>query len=113
MKINKPYTVAIIFFFFNSVALPYGLTYTTLLTPFFYLYIVRKTNTEPIIPFLLLTSPFIVAHLINGVDFPAYAASLLNIICIYLFGVSLYLYLRSPNNLEGIFRRLIQINFVL
>jgi hypothetical protein len=113
MKINKPYTVAFIFFFLNAVALPYGLTYTTLLSPFFYFYIVRQLKTEPIIPFLLALSPFIIAHLVNGVNLPVYLASLLNIICVYLFALTFFIYLRQPNNLEGIFKRLIWINFIL
>jgi hypothetical protein len=114
MRINKPFVVAILFFFLNSVGLPYGLTYMTLLAPLFYLYIVRRTSADPVLPFVTLLSPFIIAHFINGVDNPgAYVASFLNVTGVYLFGLSFCLYLRGPNDLEGIFRRLLIINFIL
>ncbi len=113
MKISKVLLVGIMVFFLNSAGLPYGLLYTTLLVPFFYLWIIRRTKWEPVLPFLLMLSPFIIAHLIIGVDAPAYFISLSNIICIYIFCVAFYLFLRSGADIERLFTRLLFINFFL
>ena len=39
MHVNKYVPFAIIYFFINSLALPFGLTYTSLMAPFFYIWI--------------------------------------------------------------------------
>jgi hypothetical protein len=109
----KFFLVAIIVFFLNSAGLPYGLLYTTLLTPFFYIWVVRKTGSEPILPFLLLLTPFIIAHMVVGVDLPTYLISFLNITCIYIFCCAFYLFLRSGTDIGSIFKRLLFINFFL
>ena len=113
MKINKFLPLAILFFFFNSAGLSYGLTYTTLLTPFFYYWIVVKQKTEPLSPFLLLLIPFIIAHLLQQVDVRVYLVSLLNIICVYIFCYAFYVFLKENHTLELIFRKLLYINFIL
>ena len=109
----KFFLVAIIVFFLNSAGLPYGLLFTTLLTPFFYVWVVRKTGSEPLLPFFLLLLPFIIAHLVVGVDLPTYGISLLNITCIYIFCRAFYLFLRSGADIGGLFKRLLFINFFL
>jgi hypothetical protein len=113
MKINSFFLLAMVFFFLNSAGLPYGLQYTTLLTPIFYVWIIRKTGREPILPFLLVLMPFIIIHQVNGVDLSSYLVSLLNIICIYVFCVAFHLFLRSRADMERLFTRLLYINFVL
>jgi len=113
MKINSFFLLAMVFFFLNSVGLPYGLQYTTLLTPIFYVWIIRKTGREPVLPFLLALMPFIIIHQVNGVDLSSYLVSLLNIICIYVFCVAFHLFLRSGVDMERLLTRLLYINFVL
>ncbi len=105
--------LAIVVFFLNSAGMPYGLLLTTIFTPLFYLWIIRRTGVEPIIPFILLLCPFIIAHLILGVDAPTYFVSLLNITCIYIFCLAFYLFLRSGADIEYLFTRLLLINFFL
>jgi len=112
-KASKLLLLAVVVFFLNSAGLPYGLLYTTLLTPFFYLWIVRRTGKEPLLPFVLILSPFIIAHFINGMEIPAYGVSLLNITCIYIFCRAFYLFLRSGPDLGALFTRLLFINFFL
>ena len=113
MKINKYFPFALLFFFFNTTGLPYGLLYTTILTPLFYLWIIRRTGTEPILPFLLILTPYMIIHVVNGVDGKAYIVSILNIICIYIFCLTFYLFLRSGARIEKIYDRLLYINFFL
>ncbi len=115
MKINKFVLIAVVFFFFNSVGLPYGLTYMTLLTPMFYWWILRKTRSEPVIPFLALLIPFLVIQLINRPDIGVLAISLANMICIYVFCRAFYLFEKTaPEPLvEKIFDSLLYMNFYL
>jgi len=46
MKVNKYFPFAFVYFFVNSVALPFGVTYMALLAPFFYLWILLKRKKE-------------------------------------------------------------------
>jgi hypothetical protein len=113
MAINKYFPFAFVYFFANSVGLPYGLTYMTLLCPFFYFWVVAKQKKEPLLPFLLLLSPFILIHLSNGVDVKAYFFSFLNVIGVYMFCRAVYLFARNVTNPEKIFDKLLYINFIL
>lgn len=113
MRINKFLPFAILFFFFNSFGLPYGLTYTAILTPFFYCWIVLKEKTEPLFPFLVLLVPFVIAHLLQKTDFQVYLISLLNYISVYIFSYAFYVFLKENHSLEFIFKRLLYINFIL
>ena len=113
MRINKFFPFAFLFFFINSFALSYGLTYTTLLTPFFYYWIVRTKRTEPLAPFLLLLAPFIIAHLLQGVNEKAYIVSLINLISVFIFCYAFAVFLKESESLDFILNRLLKINFVL
>lgn len=113
MRINKYLPFALLFFFANSLGLPYGLTYTALLTPFFYYWIIVKRKTEPILPLLLVLVPFIIAHFFHPVNGSVYLKSLINIIGVYVFCYAFVVFLRENHSLDFIFKRLLQINFVL
>ena len=113
MKINKFLPLAFLFFFMNSFGLPYGLTYTALLTPFFYYWIIVKQRTEPLIPFLLILTPFIVAHLLQPVFEKAYYVSLVNVIGVYISCYAFAVFMKNNSSLDFIFKRLLQINFLL
>ena len=85
MKINKFLPFAILFFFVNSFGLSYGLTYTAILTPFFYYWFVLHTRVEPVLPFLALLTPFVIAHFLQPIDSSVYFVSLLNLMTVYIF----------------------------
>lgn len=112
MRINKYFPFAFLFFFINSFALSYGLTYTTLLTPFFYYWVVRTRKTEPLAPFLLILAPFIIAHLLQAVNEKVYLVSLVNVICVYIFCYAFAVFLKENESLDLLFKRLLKINFV-
>ena len=113
MKINKYLPFAILFFFVNSLGLPYGLTYTALLTPFFYYWIVTKRKTEPVLPFILILIPFIIAHFFEPTVSQVYLVSLINVIGVYIFCYAFAIFLNENHSLDFIFKRLLQINFIL
>ena len=85
VKINKYLPFAILYFFLNSLGLPNGLTYTALLSPFFYYWIVVTRKRELFLPFLLAFLPFMVLQLIQGVDTKSYVISSLSMAAAYIF----------------------------
>jgi len=111
---NKFLLIALFFFFLNAAGLPQGLTYMALLTPLLYVWIVCHRQREILWPFLLLLFPFIVLHLaVNDASFKPYFVSLANLVAIYVFCQAFILFLSRARNLETIFYRLLQINFIL
>lgn len=114
MKVNKYFPFAFIYFFVNSVALPFGLTYTAILAPVFYIWILLERKKEVVIPFIILLAPFILIHVLYvDVVRKVYFYSLLNVVLIYVFCQAVYTFLTVCTNIEKIFRRLLIINFVL
>lgn len=114
MKLNKYFPFAGLYFFINSVALPFGLTYTALLGPFFYGWILLKRKKEIFLPFITLLLPFIILHIfVVGVDLQSYAFSMLNIILVYFFGQAFYTFLKVASEPEKIFRKILFFNFLL
>jgi hypothetical protein len=96
------------------VALPLGLTFMTLLAPFFYFWVLLKRKKEILLPFVTVLLPFIIVHVfITGVDLKSYVLSTLNIIMIYIFCQAFYTFLRVHPDPERIFRKLLILNFVL
>jgi hypothetical protein len=105
---------AIIYFFLNIVALPFGLTYTALLAPVLYVWILLKRKNEILLPFIALLLPFVIAHIwIVGVELQAYVITFLNLMAIYIFGQAFYTWLKTDNEKEKIFKILLQINIFL
>lgn len=114
MKWNKYLPFAIIFFFFNTVGLPLGLTYTTLLAPLFLVWVLLKRKTEILFPFIFLFLPFMIAHLFFvGVDLTTYVITMANLLCIYIFGQAVYTWLKIDNDKEKILRWLLLANTIM
>jgi hypothetical protein len=114
MKLNKYLPFAIIYFFLNSIGLPFGLLYTTLLSPLLYFWVLKKRKKEILFPFLILLLPFIIIHLfIVGVDLKSYFASILNLISVYIFCQAFYTFLLHCRNIDKIYFVLLIINFIL
>ncbi len=113
MGTNKYFPFAVIYFFLNSIGLPLGLTYTTLLAPLFYYWVVITRKREILWPFFLVLIPFMIVHLNEGVDQKRYFVSLLNLTAVYIFCQAFYTFLKKCKDIEGIFRKLVIINFIL
>src|ERR1700704_1704731 len=104
MKVNKYLPFAIVYFFFNSVGLPYGLTYMTLLAPFFYVWILVVRKKEILLPFIIVLLPFIIIQFISGeVEPKSYFLSLVNFLLVYIFCQAVYTFLKVCKDPEGIF----------
>src|SRR5260221_5260413 len=113
MKINKYYPFVFVYFFVNAVGLPLGMLYTTLLTPLFYVWLVLKGKKEILLKFFVCFIPFIVIHLINGVDKFTYVKSTLLFLKVYGFCYAFYTLITSNQQMEKLFRKLLVTNFIL
>ncbi len=113
MKINKYLPFAALYFFFNSLGLPAGLTYTALLAPFFYWWVLSERKKDIIIPFLVVMLPFFIIHIyIVRVDFKNYIVSFFNLMAVYIFCQAAYTFFKKADNPELVLRKLLFINFI-
>ncbi len=113
MKMNKYFPFAFVYFFVNSLALPFGLTYTALLAPLFYIWILLTRKKEILLPFLAILLPFIIIQVtIVGVDTKSYFLSLLNFILVYVSCQAIYTFLLVCKEPEKIFRGILILNFI-
>ena len=112
MRINKFFPVVFIYFFINSFGLPFGLTYTALLSPLLYLWMIITRKREVLWPFLLILLPVVLIHLAIGVDLNSYFVSVLNMTLVYIFCQAVYTFLIRCKQPEKIFHQLLVINFI-
>src|SRR5215471_516148 len=114
MTVNKYFPFAFLYFFINASALPFGLTYTALLAPLFYVWVVITRKKEIHLPFIAILAPFIVVQILYvGVTRKVYFYSLANVVLVYIFCQAVYTFLTTCINVEKIFRWLLIINFIL
>jgi len=113
MKVNKSYPFAFVYFFVNAVGLPFGLLYTTILTPLFYMWIVIKGKRIVIFKFLVFLTPFLINHIVNGVDSYVYAKSVLLFFTVYIFCYAFYTLITISDVLGKILEKLLISNFIL
>jgi hypothetical protein len=113
MRINKYFPFAFLYFFVNSLALPFGLTYTAILSPLFYWWIAAKRKQEVLLPFIFFILVFGIIHKSQGVDTNSYILSVLNFTTVYIFCQAFYTFLKNCNNPEKILWKLLVINFIL
>ncbi len=112
MHINKYLPFACCYFFFNSLALPFGLTYTALLSPLLYWWVITTRKKEVLLPFFVGLCPFLIVHVINGVDTGSYIISIVNYLLVYIFCQAFYTFLISVKDAEVIFRRILIFNTI-
>ena len=93
MRFNKYYPFALIYFFVNAVGLPFGMLYTILLTPLFYVWLLLKRKKLILLKYLIVTTPFIINHLINGVDQFQYWRSVVLYFTVYIFCYTFYIFI--------------------
>lgn len=111
LKVSKYQLLAYIYFFFNSVGLVGGLLYTNILSPFFYVWLLKKSKQPILFPLLVFLIPFDIIHLILGVEIKSFIVSNLLFISTYIFVVSFHYFIHHYHELEGIYKRLLIANF--
>src|SRR5688500_356701 len=112
-KINKYMPLAVLYFFVNSLWLPEGLLYTTLLTPFFIVWLYNHSALKPIAIFFIVTFLFAVIHLLLGVDILFYLKSYLLFTSVFVFVLAFFHFTRVCNSLGEIFKKILILNFFL
>src|ERR1700761_5459022 len=113
LTINKYLPVVLLYFFLNGFLLPQGLLYTSLLAPvFLYLNFTWRT-LKVLLLFLAMTVPFIVAHLVNGVEMMYYLRSFALALSIVIFLVAFHRFLQACGTLRSFYRILLIINIIL
>jgi hypothetical protein len=113
IRINKYFPFAILYFFLNSVFLPLGLLYTTLLTPFFLIWLYGQNKIKYGWVFFILTIPFAYIHYRQGIDLYYYFKSYVLLFTVFVFILIMIRFLQITTSLRTIFRRLLNINFFL
>ena len=113
MKVNKYLPFAFIYFFINTVGLPLGLTYTAILSPFFYWWILTKRKQEIILPFLGSILIFVIIHMAGGTNVKSYLISLTNLLTVYIFCQAAYTFFKICRDPENIYWSLFLVNFIL
>ena len=113
IRINKYLPFAILYFFLNSVFLPLGLLYTTLLTPFFLIWLYRQNRIKYLWVFFILTIPLPYIHYRQGIDSYYYLKSYVLLFTVFVFILTMIRFLQITTSLRTIFRQLLKINFFL
>ena len=112
MKVNKYFLVFLIYFFFNSVGLPHGLLYTTLLAPVFIYWLYKKNNKRVVFNFLLFSTPIVLIHSIQGMNMQSFLKSFFLLFTTYVFTYAFYVFLNRTKNLGPYFKRLLIFNSI-
>jgi hypothetical protein len=112
LTIHRYLPIAAFYFFFNCAGLPVGYFYTSLLSPLIFVWLYLKGNRWLTTKFLLVLSPFFVAHALLGISSPLeYLRTLLHWWTVYIAVYALCWALMRCPNLERLFEELILLNF--
>jgi hypothetical protein len=109
--------VAAFYFFLNHagvdyLGLPTGMFYTSLLSPFIYIWLYLKGRRWLTAKFLLVMSPFILAHLVLGIKDPLeYLRTLLHWWTVYVTVYAFCWALSKCGSIDRLFEQLILLNF--
>jgi hypothetical protein len=106
-------TVSILYLFFNSFLLPDGLLYTTLLTPFFFISLLRHKGIWAYLVFLLVTVVLALLQLPTVDHFREYVKSFILIQSVAIFVINAYYVLREEQHLTAIFKALSSMNMMM
>ena len=113
-RVNKFFFCVVVYFFLNSVGLPHGLLYTTILSPIFYLWLLKNRKQWIVSRFVVFFMPFVVVHLAGGVvDLFMYFRSFVLCLGVYITLYAAAVGLRNNSRVENIFDKIIFINFIL
>lgn len=104
---------AVLYFFFNSFLLKQGLYYTTLLTPFFFLYLIRQNGLKYYGWFLLLTLCVAGLQLATVEYLRDYMISFCLLQTLAIFVLNFYYFLEQAVDLGSVYKILSYINILL
>ena len=111
IKINKYLPFAILYFFFNSLYLPLGLLFTSILTPFFLFWLYNQNRLRYLWIFFLITIPFACIHYRQGINLYYYFRSYILLFSVFVFLLTTIRFLEVNHSLRKIYRYLLYLNF--
>jgi hypothetical protein len=112
ITINKYLFITLLYFFLNGFLLPHGLLYTSILTPFFILWLYGSRQFEYQWYFLLII-PYVIIHFLLGVNVYFYMRSLVLLFSVFIFGLALDCFLDRCGTLRTLYKNVLLINIVL
>lgn len=111
-KINILSFLVVVYVFFNTIALPIGLSYTTIMAPFLYLYLLKSDKKLIISKFILALSPFLLISSLNkDIHLFDLMQSSVMLMGIYITIYYLTLLLTKSDDFKNLFYKIIKINF--
>ena len=111
LSIHYYIPVATVYFFLNRAGLPLGLFYTSIFAPLLYFWLYLKGQRWLTTKFILILSPFILAHFIEGVESPLqYLRSLFLLWTVYIAVYAFCWALTRSTTIERLFDQLIILN---
>jgi len=112
LRVRRYLPFAAFYFFLNHAGLPTGLFYTTLLSPFLFIWLYLQKCRWLTTKFLLVLSPFMLAHAMLGIPDPAnYLWTLIHWWTAYIAVCAICWWLWKCSNLGRVFNELIVMNF--
>jgi hypothetical protein len=112
LSIHKLLPLAALYFFLNSAGLPVGLFYTSIFSPLLFLWLYIEGKRWLTLKFLMCLLPFIVAHILLGIESRFYyARSSLLLWTVYVTVYAFCWALLKCKNLDRLFEQLIVLNF--
>jgi hypothetical protein len=112
-RYHKSLPMACIYFFLNTFDFfPTGLLVTSMLSPFFYIWLLRKRKRFVIEPFFIFLAPFAIASYFNGnIVLKDYIVSTLMDLTAYMTVYAFAVKLVEIRDLDRLLRTIIWINF--
>lgn len=105
--------VSILYLFFNSFLLPDGLLFTTLLTPFFFINLLRYKGAWTYLVFLSITIIIAAIHYSTIEYLREYIKSFIVLQSVAIFTLNTYYVIKKEENLAVTFKVLASLNMVL
>lgn len=105
--------VSIIYLFFNSFLLPEGLLFTTLLSPFFFIHLLKHKGIQIYFAFLVVSCIMAAIQLPTIDYFKEYVKSFILLQTVAIFTINTYYVIKEEGDLAATFKVLSSINMVL
>lgn len=114
-RFHKSLPMGCLYFFFNRFDFfPIGLLITSILSPFFYIWLLRKKRRFVMEPFFLVLFPFAVVHFYDGgINWKDYLVSTLLLLSIYITVYAFAVRLPEIRSIDRLVRGIIWINLML
>lgn len=105
--------IIFVYFFFNSLFLPHGLLYTTLLTPVFIYSLLKRNIYRYIIISTIILLCFFLLQFWYGVDLLYYVRSSALLFSVIVFCVYVYHWAKDFREWDNVMRKLVYVSFLL